>query len=141
MRSSIPVGTPWPGFLPHNFILGSAITISTPLAHLEPHIRYSSIPGGAPCFPPNSSYLPFKPHFDSPLDNLNSNLLNNFYRAKQHWNAIFPTRQTGIIRKYHERLQLLCAVEELYFPAFVGPEEMGDLLEDIETMFDCMPIA
>jgi len=29
--------------------------------------------GGAPRFPPNSSYLPFKPHYDSPLANLNSN--------------------------------------------------------------------
>jgi len=73
MRSSIPVGAPWPGFSPLNFILHSSITISTPLAHLELHIRHSSFPGGAPRFPPNSSYLPFKPHYDSPLANLNSN--------------------------------------------------------------------
>jgi hypothetical protein len=92
-------------------------------------------------FPPNSSYLPFKLHFDSPLANLNSNLLDITNRAKRHWNSISPTRQAGIIRKYKERLQLLCAVDELCVPAFVGPDEMGDLVDDIETMFDCIPIA
>jgi len=141
MRSSIPVGTPWPGFLPLNFILRSSITISTPLAHLELHLRHTSFPGGASRFPPNSSYLPFKPHFDSLLANLNSNLLDIKNRAKQHWKSISPARQAGIIRKYKERLQLLCAVDELCVPAFVGPDEMGDLVDDIETMFDCIPIA
>jgi len=35
-----------------------------------------------------------------------------------------------------EHHQLLCAVDELYLPAFVGPDEMGDLVDDIETKFD-----
>jgi len=52
-----------------------------------------------------------------------------------------PTRQAGMFRKYNERLQLLCAVDKLCVPAFVGPDEMGDLVDDIETMFDCFPIA
>jgi len=56
MRSSIPVGTPWPGFATLNFILHSSITISTPIAHLVHHIRHSSFPCGAHLFPPNSSY-------------------------------------------------------------------------------------
>jgi hypothetical protein len=92
-------------------------------------------------FPPNLSYLPLKLHFDSLLANLNSNLLDITNRAKRHWNSISPTRQTRIIRKYKECLQLLCAVDELCVPAFVGPDEMGDLVDDIETMFDCIPIA
>jgi hypothetical protein len=104
MRSSIPVGAPWPGFSPLNYILRSTITISTPLAHLELHIRHSSFPGGAPGFPLNWSYLPFNPHFDSPLANLNSNILDITNRAKGHWNSISPTGQAGIIRKYKERL-------------------------------------
>jgi hypothetical protein len=68
-------------------------------------------------------------------------LLDITNRAKRHWNSISPTLQAGIIRKYKERLQLLCAVDELCVPAFVGPDEMGDLVDDIETMFDCIPIA
>jgi len=47
-----------------------------------------------------------------------------------------PNRQAQIIWKYMERLQLLCAVDELCVSAFVGPDKMGDLVDDIETMFD-----
>jgi hypothetical protein len=68
-------------------------------------------------------------------------LLDITNRAKRHWNSTSPTRQAGNIRKYNERLQLLCAVDALCVPAFVGPDEMGDLLDDIETMFDCIQIA
>jgi hypothetical protein len=57
-------------------------------------------------------------------------------RAKQHWNSISSTRQKRIISKYKERLQLLCAVDELCVPAFVGPDEMGDGVDDIDSMFD-----
>jgi len=49
-------GAPWPGFLPHNFIPHSSITIISPLAHPALHIRHSSCPGGAPHLPANSSY-------------------------------------------------------------------------------------
>jgi len=35
-----------------------------------------------------------------------------------------------------EHLQLLCAIDELCGPAFVGPDEMGDRADDIDTMFD-----
>jgi len=136
MRSWIPVHAPWSGFSPLNLILRSSITISTPLAHLELHIGYSSFPGGGPCFPPNLSYLPFKRHFDSPLAKLTSILLDITDRAKQHWNSISPSLRAGIIRKYKELLQLLCAVDELCVAAFVGPDEMGDLVDDIVTMFN-----
>ena len=33
-------------------------------------------------------------------------------------------------------LQHLCAIGELFIPAFVGPDEMGDVVNDIDTMFD-----
>jgi hypothetical protein len=35
-----------------------------------------------------------------------------------------------------ERLQLLCAVDELYVPAFVRGDEMEDGVDDIDNMFD-----
>jgi len=57
-------------------------------------------------------------------------------RAKRHWNFISSTRQKQIISKHKESLQLLCAVDELCVPAFVGPDEMGDGVDDIDTMFD-----
>jgi len=63
-------------------------------------------------------------------------LLDITNRGKRDWNSISPTRQARIIQKYTERLQLLCAVDELCVPAFVGPDEMGDLVDDIETMFN-----
>jgi len=58
-------------------------------------------------------------------------------RAEQHWNSISSTLQEQIISKYKERLQLFCAIDELRVPAFVGPDEMGDGVDDIDTMFDC----
>ena len=36
--------------------------------------------------------------------------------------------------KYKERLQLLCAVDQLCVTAFVGTDEMGDSEDDIETI-------
>jgi hypothetical protein len=117
-------------------MLRSSITISTPLAYLELHIRHSSFPGGSPCIPLNSSYLPFMLHFDSSLAGLTSDHLDITNRAKRHWNSISPTHQARMIGKYQEHPQLLCAVDELGVPAFVGPDGMGDVVDDIETMFD-----
>jgi len=57
-------------------------------------------------------------------------------RAKRQWNFISSTRQERIISKYKERLQLFCAVDTLFVPAFVGPDEMGDGLDVIDAMFD-----
>jgi len=57
-------------------------------------------------------------------------------QAKRHWNSISSTRQERIISKYKERLQLLCAIDELCVPAFVGPDEMGDGVDDINIKFD-----
>jgi len=47
-----------------------------------------------------------------------------------------PTCLARILRKYKERLQPLNAVDELCVPAFVGPDEMGNSVDDSETMFD-----
>jgi len=41
-----------------------------------------------------------------------------------------------IIGKYKERLQLVFAVDELCVSAFDGPDEMGDGVNHIETMFN-----
>jgi len=38
--------------------------------------------------------------------------------------------------KFKECLWLLCAVDELSVPAFIGPDKMGDGEDDINTMFD-----
>jgi len=57
-------------------------------------------------------------------------------QAKRHWNSISSTGQEQIISKYKECLQLLCAIDDLYVPAFIGPDEMGDAVNDIDTIFD-----
>jgi hypothetical protein len=35
-----------------------------------------------------------------------------------------------------ELVELLCALDEMCVPALVDPDEMEDLVDDIETMFD-----
>jgi len=40
-----------------------------------------------------------------------------------------------MISNYKERLQLVCAIDELCIPAFVGPDEMGEVVDDVDTMF------
>ena len=112
------------------------ITISTPLTHLTHDIRHFSYPGGAPLFPPNSSYcLSISILIHRKLTSIPT-LLDITNRAKPHWNSISPTRQAQIIQNYKEHLQLLCAIDELCVSALVGPDEMGDLVDEIETMFD-----
>jgi len=119
-----------------NFIPHSSITIITPFAHPALHIRHSSFPGGASCFPPNSSYCipnsilidrertsqfqPFRYHKSS-----QTTLEFNFAHS--------PGPNHSVIQGV---LQLLCAVNELCVPVFVSPDEIGDLVDDIETMFD-----
>jgi len=87
-------------------------------------------------FPPGFIILPFKLHFNSLWAYLNSKLLDITNWAKRLWNSISPTRQTRIIRKYKEQFQLLFGNDQLCVPTFVGPDEVGDLVDDIETMFN-----
>jgi hypothetical protein len=49
------------------------------------------------------------------------------------------TRQARIISKYMEHLQLPCTVDELCVTAFVSVDEMGDLVDDIVSMFNWSP--
>jgi len=63
-------------------------------------------------------------------------LLDITNRAKQHWNSISATHQIEIISKYKQCLQLLCTIDELCVPAFVSPAEMGEVVDNINTMFD-----
>jgi len=135
-RSSIRTGAPWPGLATLNFILHSSITVSTPLAHLAHRIRYPSFPGSAPLLPPNSSYcLSNSILIHHKLTSI-PNLLDITNGTKRHWNPISPTRLARIIGEYMEHLHLVCSVDELCVPAFVRPDEMGDLGDDIETMFN-----
>jgi len=57
-------------------------------------------------------------------------------QAKRQWKFTSSTLQKQIINKYKDHLQPLCALDELCVPAFVGPDEMGDGVDDIDTMFD-----
>jgi len=71
-------GAPWPRFVPLSFIPHSSITIITPFAHPALLIRYTTFPGGAPRFPPNSSY---------PLSNsilIHRELTSQFQPIKYH---------------------------------------------------------
>jgi len=57
-------------------------------------------------------------------------------RAKQQWISISSIHPERIISKDKKHLQLLCTVDELCVPPFVGTGEMGDGVDDIDTMFD-----
>jgi hypothetical protein len=56
--------------------------------------------------------------------------------AKQHWNSISPTCQAPMIWKYQEGQQILCTIDEFCVSVYIGPDEMRDLVYDIDTMFD-----
>jgi len=47
-----------------------------------------------------------------------------------------PTRRVQILSKSQKRIQYQLTVDELYAPAFVSPDEMGDGVDDIDTIFD-----
>jgi len=49
---------------------------------------------------------------------------------------MWSTRQVRILSNFKVRLQLLCAVDELCVPAFVGPDELGEVVDGIDTMID-----
>jgi len=63
-------------------------------------------------------------------------LLDITNRAKQYWNSISATRQVRIFSKYQQHLQVPFAVDELRVPPFVGHDEMGEVVDDIDTMID-----
>ena len=77
----------------------SASPSALPLATSH-DIRHSSFPGGAPLFPPNSSYcLSNSILIHRKLTSIPT-LLDITNRAKRHWNSISPIRQARIIQKY-----------------------------------------
>jgi len=57
-------------------------------------------------------------------------------QAKQHWNSVSSTCQVQIFSKHKEHLQLICAIDELCVPAFIGPNAMGDGVDQIDKIFD-----
>jgi hypothetical protein len=57
-------------------------------------------------------------------------------QAKQHWNSVSSTCQLQILSNHKEHLQLLCTMGELWAPAFVGLDEMGEVVDYIDSMCD-----
>jgi hypothetical protein len=57
-------------------------------------------------------------------------------RAKPHWNLLSAARVVCTISKYNEWHQLHYAIDEFTVPAFIGPDVMGDGVDDIDIMFD-----
>jgi len=53
----------------------------------------------------------------------------------QYWVSIFAPCQIRIIIKQLAHLQRLCAIDELCRAAFVGPDEMGELVDAFDTNF------
>jgi len=56
--------------------------------------------------------------------------------AKWRLNSFSATCQAKIIIKYQECLKHLYAVDELCVPAFVRQNEMGDGVDEIDTIYD-----
>jgi len=125
------------------FILRSFNTFCVLLFSTQHSLSGSALFLGS-CSPFSSEQsLPFKGPFRFAASlHLITLLLDITNWAKQHWNSISSTCQVQIIGKYKEPLQLHCARYELCAPAFIGPNEMGDRVDDIDTMFDwCHRIA
>jgi len=95
-----------------------------------------SFPGS--CSPVSSKYiiLPFKPPFTFTASwHLITSLLDITNWVKHRCNSISSTCQLRRISNYNEPQQLLCTVDELCVPAFVSPDEMGEVVDDIDSMF------
>jgi len=52
------------------------------------------------------------------------------------WKSISSAGQVHIIRKFKEHVWLHYTVDEWWVPAFVSPAEMGNGVDDIDTMVD-----
>jgi hypothetical protein len=67
---------------------------------------------------------------------VNSNSLDITDQAKRSWNSISPTRKAKDILNNPEHLQDLSGMDELCVLVSDGPDEIQDLVDDIETIFD-----
>jgi len=63
-------------------------------------------------------------------------LLDIINWAKRDWNSISASCQVRKINNRKGHLQLLCALDAWCDPAFIGPDEMGEVVDDIVTIFD-----
>jgi len=94
------------------------------------------VPGGWSPFSSDYIILPSKPQYSfAAKKHLITPVLAITNRAEGYWNSISAACQVRIISEYKERLQLLCCCDELCVPAFVTPDEMGEVVDDINTMF------
>jgi hypothetical protein len=80
--------------------------------------------------------LPLKLHFDSREANLNSKPVRYHKLSRMMLEFNFTHSPGPNHSEIQERLQVLCTVGELCVLAFVGPDEIGDLVDDIDTVFD-----
>jgi len=140
-RSSISFHIPYPPFWPSSaWIWPSSFSFCaspTPSLYTALPIWCSSIPGSCSHFLSECIILPFIPTLRFAAGyHLMTPLLNITNRAKWHWNSISSPPQEQIISRYKERLQLLCTVDELSVPAFVGPDVNGERVDDSDMMFD-----
>ena len=102
------------------------------------------IPSCAPYFPsrwsPFSSdciILPVKPQlWFAPRQHLLTPLLDIKNRDKRHWKSLSATHYVRIVSKYMESLQLLRTVDEIFVSALVRADDMGEVVDDIDTMFE-----
>jgi len=134
---SIPVGAPWSGFTPYIILPHSSFTFCTPLVHSALCIFITSHFLVALLFFNTIHHIAFQSPFDSLLANISINhWLNNTHWAKYNWNSISPTCSAGIIRIYNWRLWILGAIDELSISAFCGDDEMGDLVDEYNPVFD-----
>jgi len=88
-------------------------------------------------FPRKFIIFPFKLHFDSSLGNLSiPTLLISQIEPNDVWIQFRPLTRPRLFGNTRSASSFFYAIDELCVPAFVGPDEMGDLVDDIETMFD-----
>jgi len=136
MCSSIRIGDPSPGFAPLSFVLHYSNIISTPLAYRAQHNRHSSIPAGTPFFPLNSVYCLWNSTLIHrkltwiPISEISQIEPNNI-GIHSH-----PPARSKSFKITSSTSSLFTPLIKIYVPAIVSPNEMGDVLDDIETMLD-----
>lgn len=134
--TSIPDGTLQPWFGPC-CILSSFNTFCV-LLYSTQHLPSRPPPCLSGCSPVSSkSSLPFKlPLRFTVTIYLITSFLNTTNWAIQHWNSNSLIPLVWMVWKYQESLLHCCTVYESFVSVFFPPDEMGDRVADLATMFD-----
>jgi hypothetical protein len=56
--------------------------------------------------------------------------------AAQHWKSVSSSYQVQIVSEYTEHLQLLYAIDVMCVYAGITPNDMPEVVEDIDPRFD-----